>query len=208
MTSTACRTGDRTSQRVTALENELEAFRRELGEWQTFDPGLWTVGYRRAEQKDSGGLDQVAADAFGSVNLGTGGSRTCWYLRIGDRLHVRYAFQWGQPPWDAGAGRVITSMPPGTLGATSGSQYLHCHLWTTSGNEGNMDFLGSALVHPTGREYVQPMFPFSAVDCRLGHYAIAGPAPGQRDWSVPYIASGWPEGGILAIQGTLDISMA
>lgn len=205
MTSTACRIGDRSSQRVTALEEELERYRAALGTWQTFQPGLWTLGYRSTEAAAaSSELEQPRAQV--PVNLGTGGTRTGWYLRIGDRLHVRYAFTWGQRPWDAGPGRVVTEMPPGMLGEASASQYVHCHLWTTSGTEGTMDFWGSALVHPGSRGFVQPMFPFSAADCRLGFYTIAGPTAGQRAWSVPYIATGFPEGGILAIQGTLDIS--
>lgn len=187
--TTACRTGDRTFQQVAALENQL-------GQWRAFTPPLW------ATHAIDGSTDR---DQWTEVNLGAGGARNGWFMRIGDRLVIRYAFSWGQAPWYAAPGRIVTDLPSGLLGERTAAQYLHCHLWTTSGTEGRMNFVGSGLVSP-GSEIVQPMFPNHAQDCRLDFYAIAGPADGQRDWSVPYIVTGFPEGGLLAIQGTLQLA--
>lgn len=192
-----CRSGDRSFQRITSVENDLAELHGTLEQWQTFTPRLWAT---RSITGDT------PPEQWSEVNLGTGAIRQCWFMRIGHRLQIRYVFQWGQPPWYAAPGRIATELPPGLAGESSASQYMHAHLWTTSGTEGEMNFAGSALVHAVANRYVQPMFPFHAQDCRLGHYAIAGPADGQRDWSVPYIRTGFPEGGLLDVQGTLNLA--
>lgn len=197
MTTTTCSTGDRSSQRASALERDIAelrsewaAWRTQLGEWQSYTPPL-----------------DVARDGQRfPVNLGTGGVRQGFFIRVGNRLHLRLAFRWGQPPYDAAAGRVITELPPGVTTSTAGgNHYLHTHLWTTSGTEGNMDWAGSALIAPGAPTWLQPMFPFNKLDARLGFYVIAGPTPGDNTESVPYIASGFPEGGTLVIQGTVQL---
>lgn len=192
---------------MTALEDAVDLFERELGEWDFFEPPLWVTGFRSApaEDSDETGVSPADSREWGQVNLGTGGSRGCRYLRVGNRLHVLYLFLWGQAPWGAAPGRVATELPPGMLGSALASQYLHAQLWTLSGSQGHADFMGSGLVHPTARQYVQPMFPRSQSQCFLGHYAITGPTETQSDWSVPAIPGGFPEGGSLAIEGVLDI---
>lgn len=197
MNTTTCPTGDRSSQRASALERDIaelrgewEAWRAQLGVWQSYTPPLdvYTSNNQRIP-----------------VNLGTGGVRQGFYIRVGSRLHLRMVFYWGQPPYDAAAGRVITELPPG-MTATGGHHYLHTHLWTTSGTEGAMDWAGSALIQPGTPTWLQPMFPYSKLDARLGFYTIAGPTPGNNTNSVPYIASGFPEGGLLVIQGTVQLA--
>lgn len=204
MTISACRTGDRTSQRVTALENELKELKAELGQWEEFEPPLWATGLEPSGASLNHAAAQADSRAREAINLGTGGTRRGWFIRIGNRMHVRYAFNWGSPPWDGKTGTVVTELPPGVSTDPGGIHYFHGHLWTTSGSEGNMDFVGSAFIHPGGRT-IYWLFPRSASDCRLRQYTIAGPTAGSRSWSVPYIATGWPEGGILTLQGTLHV---
>lgn len=189
--TTTCRTGDRTFQRLTALENQL-------GQWRSCTSHLW------ATRSIDGSTDP---SQWAVVDLGEGGIQKCWYIRIGQRLHPHYAIQWGTPRWYAAPGRIMADLPPNVVGENTASQYLHFHLWTTSGTAGPMNFVGSALVRPGpgSNLLVQPMFPFSARDYRLGQYAIAGPADGQRAWSVPYIATGFPDGGLLEIQAGLAL---
>ncbi|MHA6797994.1 hypothetical protein [Bounagaea algeriensis] len=197
--ATTCSTGERSAQRASALERDIAELRREwqvwraqLGQWESYTPPLYSLGQ--------------SGDQRIPVNLGTGGSRNGWYIRVGERLHLRVAFGWGQPPFDAGPGRVISELPPGlSTPSDGGNHYLHAHLWTTSGTEGFMDWAGSALLHPGAPTWLQPMFPFNKVDARLGFYTIAGPTAGDNANSVPYIASGFPEGGTLVIQGTVQL---
>lgn len=189
MTVSTCRTGDRTSQRVSALERELVELRAQLGRWQRFEPPLWAIG-------QTPWLD---------VEMGGGASRMGSYIRIGNRLDLHYTFTWGSPPWDGHIGAIATMLPPGITAAPGGNQYFHAHLWTTSGTEGTMDWAGSAFVLPSA-EFIQLLFPRWSGDCRLAPYTIAGPTPGSRDWSVPFIGTGYPEGGVLSLEGTLDIA--
>lgn len=204
MVVSACRTGDRTSHRVTALENELEDLKQQLGQWQEFTPPLEATGMAPLRASLDHMTTQADPRARTPINLGAGGTRRGWFIRIGNRMHVRYAFTWGSPPWDGETGAVVSELPPGVATDPGGIHYFHGHLWTTSGTEGNMDFAGSAFIHPGGRT-VYWLFPRNAADCRLRLYTIAGPTAGSRSWSVPYIRTGWPEGGILTLQATLDI---
>lgn len=204
MTLSTCRAGDRTSQRITALENELDALQAQLSQWQEFTPPLDTTGL----EPSSAALDSVTGQAEPrareAINLGAGGTRRGWFIRIGNRMHLRYAFAWGSPPWDGNIGTVISELPPDVRTDPGGIHYFHGHLWTTSGTEGNMDFVGSAFIHP-GDRIIYWLFPRNAADCRLRQYTIAGPTAGNQAWSVPYIHTGYPEGGILTLQATLDV---
>ncbi|WP_461153016.1 hypothetical protein, partial [Saccharopolyspora tripterygii] len=93
MNTTTCPTGDRSSQRASALERDIaelrgewEAWRAQLGVWQSYTPPL----------------DVYSNNQRIPVNMGTGGVRQGFYIRVGSRLHLRMVFYWGQPPYDAG----------------------------------------------------------------------------------------------------------
>ncbi|MHA6802895.1 hypothetical protein [Salinifilum ghardaiensis] len=193
--ATTCSSGEPTSQRLTALRREYEqlradfaAWQAQLGQWQTYTPPLYSLG--------ASGTQQIP------VNLGSGGQRRGWFLRIGQRLHLHCEFRWGSPPFDAGPGQVVSELPPGLRTPPERNHYLHNHLWTTSG--GNADWWGSTLLHPDAVR-LQPMFSLARGDVRLGRYTIAGPNAGDRAWSVPAIPGGWPEGGLLELSGTISV---
>lgn len=194
--STTCSSGEPTSQRLTALRREYERMRAEfaawqadLGEWHAYTPPLVSLGQTGTQQTP--------------VNLGTGSQRHGWFIRIGQRLHLHCEFLWGSPPFDAGAGQVVSELPAGLRTPPGSHHFLHNHLWTTSA--GYADWWGSTLIQPDSTR-LQPMFSYSQGDTRLGLYTIAGPNPGDRAWSVPSIPSGWPEGGLLELFGTITVS--
>lgn len=200
--STACRTADRTSQRVTALEDRVTALERQLGTWVEFEAPLWSTGFAPFAAESP--RTAVEPRALSPVDLGIGGTRRGFYIRIGQRLHVRYLFSWGEAPWFGGVGAIMTQLPLGLV-ATGGHQYFHAQLWTRSGTMGSLDWAGSALVQDN-EPWMYWMFPRSTTDCRVSFYSIGGPQPGEQTWSVPHTPGGYPEGGLLACNGTLDVA--
>lgn len=152
---------------------------------------------------------RYAGGAGGVVNLGSGGSATCRYIKLGSTLRVRYEFVWGTSGWNGGTGGIFTRLPASLVSSSSGGDSrILCHLWvkasTTSNPSAiNYDWSGTALV-VAGDSSVNPMFPINVDTTRMGFYTIAVTAavPGQ---STPLIPSGYAEGGRLNIWGEVEV---
>lgn len=151
--------------------------------------------------------------AFGSlgttsVGLGTGGSKQCTYSITGKIVQIRYQFDWGTAPYNGGTGRIYTTLPPGmvatdTYAEQGGTDHrIPAHLLTTS--TGAQDWLGTALVSP-GDTRVWPFFTISPTNTGINWYSIAVHPGGGTGTGVPFISGGYPEGGLLTINGLLEI---
>lgn len=142
------------------------------------------------------------------VGLGTGSRSLCTYSRLGKIVQIRYDFVWGTAPYNGGTGRIYTTLPPGmvatdTYNEPGGTDHrLPAHLWTTS--TGFQDWLGTALIGP-GDNLVFPFFTVSPTDTSIHWYRIAQPPAGGAGTGLPFVSGGYPEGGLLIINGLLEI---
>jgi len=143
-----------------------------------------------------------------SIGLGTGGSQIVRYKRTGNDLAVSYAFNWGSAPFSNPAGSVVTALPNGVVTPPGRDQWIPCHLWVNDPTSGvTLDFAGMALVN-AGSNQLRPFFPRLAGSLlnaiSIQPYLIAtGAGPGV---GCPAIPAGYPIGGALHINGTLELA--
>ncbi|WP_017974376.1 hypothetical protein [Actinopolyspora halophila] len=164
-----------------------ERTRYGYGVYGTWTPPLWAEGTPFGRRQEL------------EVDLGDGGAKDCWYLRLGNILFIDYRFKWGSN-WFTPNGRIYTQLPPGLVSAHEGSHRLVSHLWTTQG--GNMDWPGTTFA-PPGSMHLWPFFPLSQSDCRISWYTVND--GGGAGSGTPSIPGDYPEGGHLTITGMVEV---
>lgn len=144
----------------------------------------------------------------GEFGLGTGGYKIMRWKRVGNDLHVSYAFRWGDPPYSTPGGNVISFLPNGWVGVAR-DQWIPCHLWVNdlSNSRVQLDFFGMAHI-AQGTNQVRFFFPRSNgsggyATGALPYRVATGQGPGS---SIPFIAGGYASGGRLHAGGVIEVA--
>lgn len=158
--------------------------------WSSWTPSLTYVG--------------ASGVSAGTVNLGTGATVTGRYLLQGKRLEIAYTFQWGSSGFNAGAGDIRTTLPPGMVSRAVGETQILCHWWSGSGTQSN--WVGAAFI-PANSNSIRPQFPFSPTDARIGAFQVSGWTGTGVGTGIPQIAGQFSDGpnAILDINGVIEI---
>ena len=165
-----------------------------MTQWGEFTPDL---RYRGANN----------AGPSGSVNLGTGGSPRAvgrWSL-LGKTLDFSYHFRYGTTGYFAGPGDIYTPLPLHINGQMfrnpDRTQWCHAHLFVNVPQLWG-DFIGGGLLQSN----VQDIVPFFALDyntSRTGPHRVAT-ATGAHSTGIPLVPGGFPQGGELHLNGTVE----
>lgn len=188
------------------------------GNWtQVAAASVWTQW--TPQLKYGGSVSGTSASAGTTVaNMGTGAQMLGSYNVTGKVFNMSYALIWGTPPYNMGTGVITTTLPPGWAHTTSGGpSYIPCWLYVSDPGSGQAAILVGACVIAPGSNVMFPTFPTPgavgvfpgnsatvALPGSLSYYKAADSA-GVPNHSVPYIFNGFPQGGTLYIQGTLEI---
>jgi hypothetical protein len=140
----------------------------------------------------------------GTVGFGTGNDAgaTGRWMQIGKRIDLSYLFKWGGLG-NGGAGVITTQMPPGVVSRLSLESHIHCHLYVNDPQSGiTWNFLGDAYIPPNSSQ-IHFEFPAGQNDCTMGAYVIS--ADGNPGTGTPNIPAGFPVGGVLTINGAIEV---
>lgn len=155
------------------------------------------------------------------AGMGTGAVMLASYNVVGKVINLSYSMTWGTPPYNSGTGVITTTLPPGWVHTTTGGPSI-IPAWLQVADTASSSFgffSGAAAIFPNSN-IVFPMFRLSSpvqtipqtgtsasivLDQGLDYYKAAD-QQGTPGHSVPLIPTGFPQGGTLFIQGTLEIS--
>lgn len=161
---------------------------------------------------------RLMCDGTGTdIGMGVGPLKIGRFQLVGRRLDFLYWFEWGAEPWHGGFGDVFTRLPlhpvtGQTMVGVGYSQWVQCHLWTENVHYTG-DFAGQALLHANSNRitpffgichgHLPPKFP---VNMNTDPYRIASQV-GVPASGVPRIFNpdGWPQGGDLGINGSVEV---
>ena len=158
--------------------------------WSSWTPALTYVG--------------AGAVGAGTVNLGSGASVVGRYMLQGKMLHIAYTFQWGTSGFNAGAGDIRTTLPPGMVSRAVGETQIVCHWW--SGSVTQTNWVGCAFI-PANSNSIRPQFPFSMSNAMIGAFQVGGWSGSGAGTGIPQVPSAFSDGpgAILDINGAIEI---
>lgn len=137
------------------------------------------------------------------ANIGTGATKLCRYQLLGKTLRFQYFFKWGTPPFNAGYGNLYTLLPAGLVAATTDFSWWNtAHLWINNQNGVVADYGGWSFIRG-GQNILTPSFPVSNDLSSCAFYRVAA-QQGTSGQGVPQV-TGYPEGGELAMSGTIEV---
>lgn len=156
--------------------------------WSSWTPTLTYLG--------AGGV------GAGTVVLGSGSVVTGRYMLQGKKLVIAYTFQWGTSGFNAGAGSIRTTLPPGMTSRAVGETQILCQ-WFSGSGTGTV-WVGCAHI-PANSNSIRPQFAFSAGVANIGAFQISnGSGAGTGVPALPGQFTDGP-GAILNINGTIEI---
>lgn len=196
------------------------------GALERWDGGTWTpvaqasVWTQWTPQLKYGGNAGTAGGTPGptTANMGTGAQMLGSYNVTGKVITLSYSLGWGSPPYNMGTGMISTTLPPGWVHTPNGGpSVIPAWLQVNDTASGSFAFFwGAAIIFPSS-SVVWPMFPFVdtlgllpgtnttvALPNGLGYYQAATTL-GVPGHGCPVIPAGFPQGGTLFIQGTLEV---
>lgn len=141
----------------------------------------------------------------GTVNLGTGASVTGRYMLQGKKLVIAYTFVWGTTGFNAGAGPIRTTLPPGMVSRANGETQILVHWY--SGTVTATNWVGCAFI-PANSNSIRPQVPFGHTDAALAELMVSGNGGvNGAGTGIPLIPSAFSDGpgAILDINGTIEI---
>lgn len=144
----------------------------------------------------------AAVDYTKVCNLGVGPSVSCRYYLQGKTLALNYYFNWGTGPFNMGWGAVFSVLPfPGGVNMLAKQNTVLPAKIYVPYNQSSWSGLASIAA---GSNVMYFQFPFTSNDCRLGFYQVSSNSNQWSGTGVPYIASGYPEGGNLSAVGSFE----
>jgi hypothetical protein len=156
--------------------------------WSSWSPVLTYAG--------AGGV------SAGTVALGSGSVVTGRYMLQGKKLQIAYTFQWGTSGFNAGAGAIRTTLPPGMVSRAVGETQILCQWYSGTGT--STVWVGCAHI-PSNSNSIRPQFPFSASISQIAAFQVSnGSGAGTGFPAIPGQFTDGP-GAILNINGTIEI---
>jgi hypothetical protein len=134
-----------------------------------------------------------------TLNLGSTGTRICYWQKIGRVVWVAYEFVWGGTGQQGFTGTIITQLPPGIVSAPV-EQNVPAKLFIPgSQGAGSGAYMGQLQVMANASTGA-PRWPQNSTSNLLAQYKVSD--NGGAGQGVPAVAN-YPDGGNLTINGWL-----